>query len=95
MARASRPDLGRVSGQKLEKIRPVISAGVHVGSVKVTERIDSGVVREINGGCELRVGCETWIFEDPTVENEFEKKRVGSVPASGTGMGLWTETVIG
>lgn len=95
MARAARPDLGGVLRQEREKIRPVIRAGVHVGSVEVAERVDAGVVREVDGGGEIRVGREARVLEDPTVENEFEEKRVGSVPASGAGMGLWAEAVVG
>lgn len=95
MARAARPDLGGVLGQEREEIRPVIGAGVDVGSVEVAEGVDAGVVREVDGGGEVRVGGETRVLEDPTVEDEFEEKRVGSVPASGAGVGLWAETVVG
>lgn len=95
MARAARPDLRGVLRQEREKIRPVIGAGVDVGSVEVAERVDAGVVREVDGGGEIRVGREARVLEDPTVENEFEEKRVGSVPASGAGMGLWAEAVVG
>lgn len=55
--------------------------GIHLRAVEVLEAVDSGVIGDVDCVGGIRVGRETWVFEHAAVEDEFEHKRVGSVPA--------------
>lgn len=50
----------------------VFGAGIDVGAVEIFKGVDGGVVREVYGVGERRVGCETRVVEHAAVENELE-----------------------
>lgn len=58
----------------------MVEAVVYFRAVEVFERIEAGVVREVDGGGGGGVGGKTWVFEHTAVEDEFEHVGICAEP---------------
>lgn len=89
------PNAGAIVLEKFEQLKAVVGAGIDVGAVEVTEGIDGGIVREIDGVGGVGIGGEAGVLEHAAVEDELQHERVGAEPAVGARMGLVAEAVVG
>lgn len=88
MTLVASPYVGVIIPNETEQLEAVFGAGIDIGTVEVTEGVDAGIVREVNGVGEVGIRSETRVLEHTTVEDKLEHKSVGAEPAVGTGMGL-------
>lgn len=89
------PQIGCVGRQKLIQFESVFEAGIDFRAVEEFKGVDAGVIREEDGVGERWIGGETRVFEDPTVENEFEHGRIGAIPTVRGVVGFLTQAMIG
>lgn len=90
------PDLRVViMAEEAEEVEAVVGAGVILRAVEIPERIEAGVVREVDGVCRRWIGGEAGILEHATVEDEFEHGWVGAVPTVGAVVGFLAEAMVG
>lgn len=73
----------------------MLCTGIIISTVEIPKGIDSSVIRKINSVCLHRIGSETRILKNPTVEDEFKHEGVGAVPTMGTVMGSMAKAMVG
>jgi uncharacterized protein (DUF697 family) len=71
VALTASPYGGAVVLEKIEQFEAVVGAGIEVWAVEVTEGVDGGIVREIDGVGGVGIVGETRVLEHAAVEDEL------------------------
>lgn len=95
MAVVSGPYMLRIELKEFEQPESVFRTDIVIGAEEVTEAVDSGVIREVDGVSGGGICCETRVFEHTAVEEEFEHEGVGTEPTVGVVVSFEAEAVVG